>query len=200
MTRNEAKKENNSGKYLKKLQDPILIIFIIFWIYSVFMLGFFFKTPIIVSTHFYDDTITNYFWDGNFSIFDIETEITTYDFSADFPRQLSWVFISAMTIFILIITVGIIFPFLKKEISRFDIIRLIFWPTFIMASMIISSIIVFLSWGASLKTDEISISHGRIIMLNLIISIVLILFVLVLISYASIYEKPKKQMIIIKNP
>jgi len=199
MSKNTMKREEISKKYLQRLQDPIVIIFIIFWIYSIFILGFYFRTSIITATHFFDDTITKYFWNGDFSIFDIETEETTYGFSADFPRQLSWVFIIAMIIFILVTTLGIILSIFKKNITRYQVFQMIIWILFIIASMIISCAIVFFNWAAGIKTDDISISYGRIIMLNLVISIILVLFVLILSSYVSIYKKSKIGLPVTKN-
>ena len=69
MSEKMEKKENEITfiKYLKRLLDPIPIFSIIFLIYSVNILVFYFKTPLIISTDLIADTVTYYFWNGNYS-------------------------------------------------------------------------------------------------------------------------------------
>ncbi|MBK5112378.1 MAG: hypothetical protein KGD59_12320 [Candidatus Heimdallarchaeota archaeon] len=194
-----SKKQKNERKihhYLKRLLDPIVIIFIVFWIYSINMLAFFFRTPGIFATDLFADTITQYFWNGNYSILDIELDSITEGFTADFPKQFSWVFIVAAICFVLLTTIGIALAVFKQGINRFKIIRIVIWPLFIIASMIIGSVIVFFNWGASLKTEDIVISYGRVVMLNFVVSLLFILLVLILSAYLSNYEKNRASQII----
>lgn len=177
--------------YLKKLLDPIVIILVIFWIYSISILASFFGTPIVLATDLFADTITRYFWNGNFSIFDIEFSSTTTGFSANFPRQFSWAFIIAAIFFVLLTTIGIALAVFKVGINRFKIVQLILWPLFLIASLTIGSAIVFMNWGANLKSDDIVISYGRVVMLNFVISLLFILLVLILSAYLSNYERKR---------
>jgi hypothetical protein len=185
----KQKNEGKSNQYLKRLIDPVVIIFIIFWIYSINILAFFFKSPIVLSADLFADTITSYFWNGDYTIFDIESESTTLGFDADFPTQFSWIFIVAAIFFVLLLTIGIILTIFKQGMTRFKIIRIVIWPLFIVASMTIGSVVVFLNVGASLKTDDVVISYGRVAMLNFVISLLLIVLVLILSAYLSNYKK-----------
>ena len=111
------KKEDNITftKYLKKLLDPIPIFSLIFLIYSINILVFYFRTPIIISTDLLADTVTYYFWNGDISILDIGLGTTTEGFAANFPAQLSWVFITAIIFFLLLtIIVTFLSVFSKK--------------------------------------------------------------------------------------
>jgi len=180
-------------KYLKKLLDPIVIFSLVFWIYSFNILVFYFRTPIIVSADLFADTVTNYFWNGNYSIHDIELGTTSEGFAANFPTQLSWVFIAATIFLLLLTTIVIVLCVFKEDITRFKISQIVIWPLFIIASMIIGCVVVFLNWSSSLKTEDMLISFGRVIMLNLVVSILTVLFVLILSAYISGYNKIRKK-------
>ena len=198
MSKEMEKKEKNITftKYLKKLLDPFPIFSLIFMIYSINILVFYFRTPIIISTDLLADTVTYYFWNGNFSIFDIELGTSTEGFAANFPIQLSWVFITAIIFFLLITTMVTFLSVFKEEITRFTVSQRIIWPLFIISSMIIGCVVVFLSWGASLKTENMLISYGRVVMLNLVMSIIIVLFVLIFSAYVSGYKRNREKYLI----
>lgn len=202
MSEKMEKKENEITfiKYLKKLLDPIPIFSIIFLIYSINILVFYFRTPVIISTDLIADTVTYYFWNGNFSILDIELGTTSEGFASNFPIRLSWVFITAIIFFLLLTTLVIILSVFKEEITRIKISQITIWPLFIISSMIIGCVVVFLNWGASLKTGDMVISYGRVIMVNLIVSILIMLFVLIFSAYISGYKRNReKQLVNIKS-
>lgn len=202
MSEEMEKKENDITftKYLKKLLDPIPIFSIIFLIYSINILVFYFRTPVIISTDLIADTVTYYFWNGNFSILDIELGTTSEGFASNFPIRLSWVFITAIIFFLLLTTLVIILSVFKEEITRIKISQITIWPLFIISSMIIGCVVVFLNWGASLKTEDMVISYGRVIMVNLIVSILIMLFVLIFSAYISSYKRNReKQLVNIKS-
>lgn len=202
MSEKMEKKENEITfiKYLKKLLDPIPIFSIIFLIYSVNILVFYFKTPLIISTDLIADTVTYYFWNGNYSILDIKLGTTSEGFATNFPIRLSWVFITAIIFFLLLTTLVIILSVFKEEITRIKISQITIWPLFIISSMIIGCVVVFLNWGASLKTEDMVISYGRVIMLNLVVSILIVLFVLIFSAYISGYKRNReKQLVNIKS-
>lgn len=202
MSEEMGKKENDITftKYLKKLLDPIPIFSIIFLIYSINILVFYFRTPVIISTDLIADTVTYYFWNGNFSILDIELGTTSEGFATNFPIRLSWVFITAIIFFLLLTTVVIILSVFKEEITRIKISQITIWPLFIISSMLIGCVVVFLNWGASLKTEDMVISYGRVIMLNLVVSILIMLFVLIFSAYISGYKRNReKQLVNIKS-
>ena len=202
MSEKMEKKENEITfiKYLKKLLDPIPIFSIIFLIYSVNILVFYFKTPLIISTDLIADTVTYYFWNGNYSILDIKLGTTSEGFATNFPIQISWVFITAIIFFLLLTTFVIILSVFREEITRIKISQITIWPLFIISSMIIGCVVVFLNWGASLKTEDMVISYGRVIMLNLVVSILIMLFVLIFSAYISGYKRNReKQLVNIKS-
>ncbi|NPE07613.1 MAG: hypothetical protein GNW80_04985 [Asgard group archaeon] len=195
MSKRKDKKEDNITftKYLKKLLDPIPIFSLIFMIYSINILVFYFRTPIIISTDLLADTVTYYFWNGNFSILDIGLETTTEGFAANFPAQLSWVFITAIIFFLLLTTIVTILSVFNEKITRIKISQRIIWPLFIISSIIIGCVVVFLYWGASLKTEDFLISYGRVVMLNLVVSIIIVIFVLVFSAYVSSYKSNREK-------
>ncbi|NHJ32237.1 MAG: hypothetical protein FK732_05200 [Asgard group archaeon] len=197
LEKKEEKKVFN--KYIQRLLDPIVMFCILFWIYSFNMLVFFFRTPIIVSTDLVADTITRFFWNGNYSIFDIEFETITEGYDASFPSGLSWLFIIATIFFLVITTIGIVLSLVKEETKRFQITQLLIWPLFIISSMIISCAVVFINWGVNQITDDIRISFGRVIMLDLIVSILLVLFILILSVYFSAYKRNKRKLAVSYN-
>ncbi len=194
MEKNE--KNISFSKYFKKLLDPIPIFSLVFMIYSINILVFYFRTPLIISTDLLADTVTYYFWNGNFSILDIELGTTSEGFAANFPIQLSWGFITAIIFFLLLTTIVTFLSVFDEEITRFKISQRIIWPLFIISSMIIGCASVFLSWGASLKTDDVLISYGRVVMLNLVVSILIVLFVLIFSAYVSDYMKNREKYLI----
>jgi len=189
------KKEDNITftKYLKKLLDPIPIFSLIFLIYSINILVFYFRTPIIISTDLLADTVTYYFWNGDISILDIGLGTTTEGFAANFPAQLSWVFITAIIFFLLLTIIVTFLSVFSKKITRIKISQRIIWPLFIISSMIIGCVVVFLSWGASLKTEDFLILYGRVIMLNLVVSIIIMLFVLIFSAYVTDYKRNREK-------
>lgn len=198
MSKGMEKKDNKNAftKYLKKLLDPIPFFSLVFMIYSINILVFYFRTPIIISADLLADTVTYYFWNGKFSILDIELGTTTEGFAANFPIQLSWVLITAI-IFFLVLTIIVTFlSVFDEKITRFKISQRIIWPLFIISSMIISCVVVFLSWGASLKSDDMVISYGRVAMFNLVVSIIIVIFVVIFSAYVSSYKRNREKYLV----
>lgn len=191
MEKNE--KNISFSKYFKKLLDPIPIFSLVFMIYSINILVFYFRTPLIISTDLLADTVTYYFWNGKFSILDIELGTTSEGFAVNFPIQLSWVFITAIIFFLLLTIIVTFLSVFDEEITRFKISQRIIWPLFIISIMIIGCVVVFLSWGASLKIEDVLISYGRVVMLNLVVSILIVLFVLIFSAYVSDYMKNREK-------
>ncbi len=198
MSNRMDKKEDNIAltKYLRKLLDPIPIFSLIFLIYSINILVFYFRTPIVISTDLLADTVTYYFWNGNFSILDIGLGTTTEGFTANFPVQFSWVFITAIIFFLLLTTIVTFFSVFNEKITRIKISQRIIWPLFIISSMIIGCVTVFLSWGATLKTEDFLIAYGRVVMLNLVVSIIIVLFVIIFSDYVSNYKKNREKYLV----